>query len=82
MAHQTLLRMSRSTGPTGDDRRRDDQQRRGNLRIAVRQLERADLYVAALYSLNLEDREAEANVDDLLGRLQALRRYLRNQMIP
>jgi hypothetical protein len=68
--------MSRTPGPTGDERRRDDQQSRRNLRIAARQLERADLYITALYSLNLEDREAEANVDDLLARLRALRRYL------
>jgi hypothetical protein len=53
-----------------------DQHRRRNLRIAIPQLERAELYVVALYSLDLEDREAEANVNDLLGRLRSPRQYL------
>lgn len=53
-----------------------DQHRRRNLRIAIPQLERAELYVVALYSLDLEDREAEANVNDFLGRLRSPRQYL------
>ena len=76
MAHQPLVRTFGTDGTPAEQRRRDDQQRRRNLRIAIRQLERAELYVVALYSLNLEDREAEVHVDDLLGRLQSLRRYL------
>lgn len=76
MAHQPWLRMFGTGSPTGQQRRREDQQRRQNLRIAIRQLERAELYMVALYSLNLEDREAEANVDDLLGRLRSLRQHL------
>ena len=63
-------------GATAQQRKREDQRRRSNLRIAVRQLERAELYVVALNSLDLEDREAEASVDDLLGRLRSLQRYL------
>jgi hypothetical protein len=62
--------------PTAEQRKREDQRRRRDLRTAVRQLERAELYVVALHSLNLEDREAKAGVDDLLGRLRSLERYL------
>ena len=62
--------------PTAEQRKREDQRRRRDLRIAVRQLERAELYVVAIQSLNLEDREAKASVDDLLGRLRSLQRYL------
>jgi hypothetical protein len=75
MAERSLLRMPR-VGATAEQRKREDQRRRRNLRIAVRQLERAELYVVALHSLDLEDREAEASVDDLLGRLRSLQRYL------
>lgn len=75
MAEHTLFRMPR-VGATAQQRKREDQRRRSNLRIAVRQLERAELYVVALHSLDLEDREAEASVDDLLGRLRSLQRYL------
>jgi hypothetical protein len=63
-------------GPTAEQRKRAEQRRRRDLRIAVRQLERAELYVVALHSLNLEDREVNASVDDLLGRLRWLQRYL------
>jgi hypothetical protein len=75
MAEHALFRMPR-VGATVEQRKREDQRRRRNLRVAVRQLERAELYVVALHSLNLEDREAEASVDDLLGRLRSLQRYL------
>lgn len=75
MAHQTLFRVP-GLGPTTEQRRRDEQQRRRNLRIAIRQVERAELYLVALYSLGLEDDDAEASVDDLTGRLRALQRYL------
>ncbi len=60
MAHQPMLRVPWLQ--TADQRRRDDQQRRRNLRIAIRQLERAELYLVALYSLNLDDDSAEASV--------------------
>ena len=76
MAQQPLVRIFGTAGTPAEQRRRDDQQRRRNLRIAIRQLERAELYIVALYSLNLEDREAEVHVDDLLGRLRSLRQYL------
>lgn len=76
MAHQPMLRVFGRGAPSDEQRRRHDQLRRRNLRIAIRQLERAELYIVALYSLNLEDREAEAHVDDLLGRMRSLRQYL------
>jgi hypothetical protein len=75
MAENALFQMPR-VAPTAEQRKREDQRRRRDLRIAVRQLERAELYVVALNSLNLEDREAKASVDDLLGRLRSLQRYL------
>jgi hypothetical protein len=75
MAENALFQMPR-VAPTAEQRKREDQRRRRDLRTAVRQLERAELYVVALHSLNLEDREAKAGVDDLLGRLRSLERYL------
>jgi hypothetical protein len=58
------------------DRDRAIQQRRRNLRIAVRQLERAELYLVALYSLGLGDKAVEATVDELLQGLRGLQRSL------
>jgi hypothetical protein len=75
MAEHALFRMPR-VGPTSEERKREDQQRRRNLRIAIRQLERAELYLVALYSLELDDRAAEASVDDLIGRMRSLQRHL------
>jgi CHAD domain-containing protein len=75
MAEHALLQIPRGA-PTAEQRKREDQRRRHDLRIAVRQLERAELYVVALNSLSLEDREAKASVDDLLGRVRSLQRYL------
>jgi hypothetical protein len=75
MAEHALFRIPK-VGPTAEQRKRQDQQHRRNLRIAIRQLERAELYLVALYSLELDDREAEASVDDLVGRLRSLKRYL------
>ena len=75
MVHQTLFRIP-GLSPTAEQRGRDEQQRRRNLRIAIDQLERAELYLVALYSLGLEDHDAEASVDDMLGRMRALQRYL------
>jgi hypothetical protein len=75
MAEHALLRIPR-VGPTAEQRKREDQHRRRNLRIAIRQLERAELYLVALYSLEVNDRAAEASLDDLIGRLRSLQRYL------
>jgi len=75
MAEHALFRIPK-VEPTAEQRKRQDQHHRRNLRIAIRQLERAELYLVALYSLELDDRAAEASVDDLVGRLRSLQRYL------
>ena len=75
MAENALFQIPRAA-PSAEQRKREDQCRRHDLQIALRQLERAELYVVALQSLNLEDQEAKASVDHLLGRLRSLRRYL------
>jgi hypothetical protein len=53
-----------------------DSYRRRNLRIAIRQLERAELYLVALYSLDLEDKGAEAIVGELVQGIRGLQRHL------
>ena len=75
MAEHALFRIPKAES-TAERRKRQDQERRRNLRIAVRQLERAELYLVALYSLGLDDRAAEAGVDDLIGRIRSLQRHL------
>jgi len=75
MAERTLFGLGR-VNPTAEARRREEQFERRNLRIAIRQLERAELYLDAIESLNLSDREVDANVGDVLNRIRALRRYL------
>ncbi len=72
---ENALRIAR-VEPTAEQRKRQDQYHRRNLRIAIRQLELAELYLVALYSLDLDDRAAEASVDDLIGRMRSLQRYL------
>ena len=63
-------------GPTAEQRRRADSYQRKNLRIAIRQLERAELYLNTVGALDLEDDQVERHVRDMVGRLRALRRYL------
>ena len=46
------------------------------LRAAIRQLERAELYFAAVEGMDLDDREASRALDRLRSQTQALRRYL------
>jgi hypothetical protein len=75
MAEHALFQTPR-VATTAEQRKREEQRRRRDLRIAVRQLERAELYVVALNSLDLEDRDANASLNDLLGRLRSLQRYL------
>ena len=53
---------------------RTESERRRVLRIAVRQLERADLYLAAVCALELP--EAEAAIDGLRDDVEDLRRRL------
>lgn len=75
MAENALFRIPRM-GPNAEQRRRDGQHRRRSLRIAIRQLERAELYLDSLESLELDDREVEVTVRDIVARMKALRRYL------
>jgi hypothetical protein len=75
VAENSLLRIAR-TGPTAAHRRREDQRRRRNLRIAIRQLDRADLYLVALYSLDIADEGIESAVDDLIRDVRGLREHL------
>ena len=46
------------------------------LRIAVRQLERADLYLAAVASLDLGDGDAKGGIEQIRDDVEMLRRYL------
>jgi len=47
---------------------------RRNLRIAIRQLERAEMYVGALRSLELEEQAAD-RVEAVLAEMTALHQY-------
>jgi len=49
---------------------------RGVLRVAVRQLERADLYLSAVMALEVGDPHAETALDKLREDLEDLRRHL------
>ena len=46
------------------------------LRTAMRQLERADLYLAAVAYMKLGDREAERALNQVRTDLESLRRYI------
>jgi hypothetical protein len=49
------------------------------LRAAIRQVERADLYLAAIIHMDLGDAEAESATRKLRADLERLRRYLTEQ---
>ena len=66
----------RATGGAAAHSTREDAHRRRSLRIAIRQLERAELYLVALYSLDLTEERIEGAVDDLLRDLRGLRHHL------
>lgn len=51
-------------------------QRRQVMRAAIRQLERAELYLAAVAYMELDDREAQRAVARLRTDLEGLLRYL------
>ena len=55
---------------------RSASEQRQVLRAAIRQLERADLYLGAVEAMRLEDRDARRRVDRLRNDLEGLRRYL------
>ena len=50
--------------------------RRQELRAACRQLERVEVYLAAVAAMEIPDREARRAIDRLRAESQALRRYL------
>ncbi len=51
-------------------------ERRQVLRAAMRQLERAEIYLAAVAYMELDDREAQNAVNRLRAGLESLNRYL------
>ncbi|MFI5287975.1 MAG: hypothetical protein ACHQ4F_16920, partial [Candidatus Dormibacteria bacterium] len=51
-------------------------ERRQVLRAAMRQLERAEIYLAAVAYMELDDKEAQSAVNRLRGGLESLNRYL------
>jgi lysylphosphatidylglycerol synthetase-like protein (DUF2156 family) len=51
-------------------------ERRQVLRAAVRQLERADIYLAAVAAMEMDDRQARRALAELRGDVDALRRHL------
>lgn len=54
-------------------------ERRQVLRAAIRQLERAEIYLAAVAYMDLDDREARRAVTKLRTGVESLRRYLAEQ---
>ena len=62
---------------------RSASERRQVLRAAMRQLERAEIYLAAVAYMDLDDRPAQRSLNQLRSDLDGLRRYLgerRNQV--
>jgi hypothetical protein len=56
-------------------------QRRRVVRAAIRQLERAEIYLAAVTYMELDDREAERALGQLRTDHESLRRYLSDQKV-
>ncbi len=56
--------------------KRQEQSRRRELRIAIRQTERAELYLVAIESLRLDDEDVDQAVEDLLRGIRLLRQHL------
>jgi|HubBroStandDraft_6_1064221.scaffolds.fasta_scaffold1939212_1 acyl-CoA reductase-like NAD-dependent aldehyde dehydrogenase len=56
-------------------------ERRQVLRAAIRQLERADMYLAAVMFMDIGDRPAERALSQLRADLDALRRHLGEQRV-
>jgi hypothetical protein len=57
-------------------------ERRQVLRAAMRQLERAEIYLAAVAYMDLDDRQAGRSLNQLRADVESLRRYIaerRNQ---
>ena len=51
-------------------------QERQVIRAAIRQLERADIYLAGITYMKLDDREAQRAVNQMRANVESLRRYL------
>lgn len=58
---------------------RSVKERRQVLRAAIRQLERAEIYLDAVEYMNVDDREAERALGRLKADLRSLTRYLSQQ---
>jgi len=56
-------------------------ERRQVLRAAIRQLERADIYLAAVSFMDIDDRAAERALRQLRADLDGLRRHLGEQRV-
>jgi hypothetical protein len=56
--------------------KRSSGERRQVLRAAIRQLERADVYLAAVAAMGIDDREASHALLRVRGQVDDLRRYL------
>jgi hypothetical protein len=62
---------------------RTSKEQRQVIRAAIRQLERADIYLSAITYMQLDDREAQRAVNQVRTNVEGLRRYLderRNQV--
>jgi nucleoside 2-deoxyribosyltransferase len=55
---------------------RTSKEQRQVIRAAIRQLERADIYLSAITYMQLDDREAQRAVNQLRTNVEGLRRYL------
>lgn len=55
---------------------RTPNERRQVLRAAIRQLDRAEIYLAAVAYMELDDRDAQRAVNQLRTDVESLRRYL------
>ena len=55
---------------------RTSSERRKVLRAAIRQLDRAEIYMAAVAYMDLDDREAQRAVMRLRADLESLKRYV------
>ena len=56
-------------------------ERRQVLRAAIRQLERAEVYLAAIAYMDLDDREAQRAVNQLRADVESLRRHLSDRRV-
>ena len=72
MAEKAVLAVDR----TRHSAKREEQALRRDLRIAIKQLERAELYLVALYSLELGEEGVVGFVDDLVRDVRGLRQHL------